>query len=333
MKRFHTRVPAGTPNQNLDEYLSQWLSHLITPELSRSKIRQMILMGAVFVNRHREKKPKAPVGAGAVVEVYYDERKLGASSGEVAAQQYRISRTDILYEDDYLIAINKPSGLPTQPTLDPLRSNLYDLLVKYRAENPSATGGVYVGLHHRLDKDTSGIVLFTKKEEANVGVSQLFSEHKIEKAYHALVWKTPWVSSSLPTLSKNSEFFVENYLGKISSKNETSKYGKVSSGGDFARTDFKVVEAFSSFLWLEARPKTGRTHQIRVHCSEMGLPILGDPLYFPSGVIPMVQVPRLMLHAFSLKFEHPIKSIGKGGVGIESPLPAEFLAVLQQGRK
>lgn len=327
MKRLVGRVPPMTKLQSLEAYLESWLPHAVSSPLSKSKIRQLVSAGAVFVNRHREKNPKSPIRAGAVIEVYYDETKMTRSLTQV--DDFKVCSHHILFENDDLIALNKPFGIPTQPTVDPHRANLYDALIAYRKEvaqrSPSsAVDATYVGLHHRLDKDTSGVVLFTKKKEANLELAQLFSERKIQKRYYAFVWRSAQHSSIAP-LNKGDTFRVENHLGKLKAPAQRiARYGAVSSGGDYALTEFKVLEVYPQFYGLEASPKTGRTHQIRVHCSELGLPILGDPLYFPQHIFPMISVPRLMLHAFCLQFEWKGQSLK-----IEAEIPQDFLQLLK----
>ena len=232
----------------------------------------------------------------------------------------RLETSRVVYEDEWLIVIDKPSGIPTQPTLDPGRANLFDLLKNFLASREKIPEP-YVGLHHRLDRDTSGLVLFTKREEANKGVADLFFTHQIQKTYQCLCWRSPIA----PKLEVNELFKIENFLGKVSAKGENSRFGEVNSGGDFASTDFRVIETFRDAYWVEAQPRTGRTHQIRVHTSEMGIPILGDPAYFPKDVLSFVQAPRLMLHASKLTFQHPITG---EAIEVISPLPNEYIQVL-----
>ena len=319
MTRYQTRVPSSGTKDRLDLYLFEWLPHATGKVITKSQIRTLILSGSVYVNRHRNKIGNSPIYTGAMIEVYFDEDKLNKNqTARIIDTRFDAER--ILFEDEYLIIVNKPSGLPTQPTVDPNRANLFDLLKRMLAlreniENP------YVGLHHRLDKDTSGLVLFTKKEIANKGVSELFSKHLIQKTYQCICWKSPNARPLIP----NEEFRIDNYLGKISQASGKSKFGAVKSGGDLAITDFSTVEVFRDMYWLSARPKTGRTHQIRVHTSEAQIPILGDPLYFPEKISTFLTVPRLMLHAAELQFIHPIT--GKT-LKCNAPLPADFVDVL-----
>jgi RluA family pseudouridine synthase len=320
MKRLTTRLPASTPKIRLDDYLAEWLPSALGMDLSKSKIRTLILSGAVYVNRHRNKIPAHILFAGAVLEVYLDENRLKSSESVQSAPSVLITDRHVLFEDEWIILINKDAGVPTQPTIDPKRPNLFDLTKKYLSKK-TGQSDPYLGLHHRLDRDTSGVVMFTKSETANKGVADLFANHQIQKTYHCLVWRAP----SAPVLTTGETFEVRNFLGKVSSKNEKSRFGSVKSNGDPAHTDFKVQEVFKQCYWLEALPRTGRTHQIRVHTSELSLPILGDPMYFPKNVFAMVNAPRLMLHAHRLEFNHPVSGMA---MKVEAPLPDDFLRVL-----
>ncbi len=323
MKRLQTRL-IGIPKERLDLFLSQWLPKALNQPVTRSVIRRLIVSGGVYVNRHRCEIPSTHLYLGAVIEVFYDEARL--MKGGIHRYEPAIFRKEwILYEDEWLIAVNKPVRLPTQPTLDPARANLFKLLGEFLKKR---SPGAYLGLHHRLDRDTSGIVLFTKKGEANKGVSRLFSEHLIRKSYQCL----SWMADATSPLLKNPDPRIDNFLAKRKGEKGKSRYGAVEQGGYRAITDFRVLERFPNAVWFEARPRTGRTHQIRVHCSEAGVPILGDDLYFPQGVIPFHKPERLMLHALKLEFEHPLT---RKEVSIEAPLPEDFmeyLALLGRGR-
>jgi RluA family pseudouridine synthase len=319
MKRFHTRLPGSVQKIRLDHFLADWLPSVLDKPFSRTKIRTLLFAGGVYVNRHRQKLGTTPLFSGAIVEAYIDEELLNQNE-PIRIDETRLESGRVMYEDEWLIVYDKPSGLPTQPTVDRGRANLFDLMKKYLNEREGMEDH-YVGLHHRLDKDTSGLVLFTKKEEANKGVADLFSKHGIEKNYQCMVWRSPDSSD----LEVNDQFTIENYLGKISAKSQNSKFGSVNSGGDHAITHFRVIEKFRDAFWLEASPKTGRTHQIRVHCSESGMPIFGDVIYFPEKVSFLTQAPRLLLHAYRLTFEHPITA---EPVEILASLPHEFMQVL-----
>jgi RluA family pseudouridine synthase len=255
-----------------------------------------------------------PVGAGCVLEV---RLRAGAGSGPGVAgdRPVRIEARDVLYEDASLIAVDKPPGIPTQPTLDPARPSLY-LLVRGLLEGRggAAAGSAYLGIHQRLDRDTSGVVLFTKSADANPGVAALFAARRVEKTYHALVARPP----RLPPRS----WCIE---GRLDPGGRRGRPRVVASGGLAARTDFLVARVLARGLLVEARPLTGRKHQIRVQLAAAGLPILGDPLH--GGPSAAGRAPRLMLHAARLAFRHPASGTP---VVVESPWPEDFLGVFRE---
>ncbi|WP_413287601.1 RluA family pseudouridine synthase [Bdellovibrio sp. HCB337] len=201
------------------------------------------------------------------------------------------AKIKILFEDDILIVIDKPAGLPTQATLDKTRPHVYGILqTQLQAEHP----GSYLALHHRLDKDTSGVLLFCKDKSYNQKISDMFKQHQFEKIYLAL---------TEPGKAKKS-WQVKNYLTeKPAPRSRRMSLHSVRSGGNLAITDFQLLETHKKGFLIEARPRTGRMHQIRVHLAEAGLPILGDDLYnTPQGA---AKAPRMMLHAYRLVFPHP----------------------------
>jgi RluA family pseudouridine synthase len=209
----------------------------------------------------------------------------------------------VLFEDEYFIVVEKPCGIPTAPTLDRKRENLFSIVQKFLGP------GAYVGLHHRLDKDTSGIVLFTKTPEVNKAVTEMFQKHSIQKTYWAVCQKISQAEARAWT--------VKNHLR--SKKDRVLKIQKtvaVKSGGDYAETDFQILQSGTSLHLIEARPKTGRTHQIRVHLADSGWPIAGDPLYSDDSR----KFTRLYLHATKIQFKHPVTT---QSISIESA-PQEF---------
>lgn len=222
----------------------------------------------------------------------------------------------ILFEDEWLIVVDKPAGLPTQPTLDARRASVHSTLATFLREREG--GSPYLGLQHRLDRDTSGVLLFTRDPRANAGVTALFSGKTVRKTYLAL---------AVAGAPAPEAWEVANHLGIIGREGKASRFGAVRSGGDPARTSFRIVERLSGAILVEASPHTGRTHQIRVHLAEGGHPILGDPFYggptrFPAGGrSAMVSVPRVMLHAAGLEFIHPMT---QAELKITCPWPEDF---------
>lgn len=207
----------------------------------------------------------------------------------------------ILFEDDYFVAAQKPAGMSTQATVDKSRPHFFGELKKQYE---------YLALHHRLDRDTSGVMLFAKRKDANRPLADMFKQHLIQKTYLSLTGKRPG-----PV-----QFVVKNYLAEFQKTNkEKARMVVVNSGGQMAETHFEVIAQYPQGQLIQARPQTGRMHQIRVHLSSRGMGIFGDDLY-TSPKEPTAK--RLMLHALKLEFSHPFT---EKLVSIECPPPTDFL--------
>ncbi|WP_374028730.1 RluA family pseudouridine synthase [Bdellovibrio bacteriovorus] len=214
---------------------------------------------------------------------------------------------NILFEDEYFIAAEKPAGLPSQPTVDKRRPDFFTLFKKQLQEERGKD--FYLALHHRLDRDTSGVMIFAKNKIANEPLAEMFKKHKIQKTYLCV------------TQSKKSpaNWEVQNHLAEVRDPVlKKMKMKSVRSGGDKAHTVFRRIETYTKGLLVEAKPLSGRMHQIRVHLSENGMGIFGDDIY-PSPQKPAA--PRLMLHALRLEFTHPFTH---ENLVIESPLPEDM---------
>lgn len=248
--------------------------------------------------------------------------KQQASHAAASIEAWSASR--ILFEDEWLVVVDKPAGLPTQPTLDAARPSVVSVLKAFLTKRDG--GDPYLGLHHRLDRDTSGVLLFTKDAKANAGVGAMFAEKTAQKTYQAL---------ALAGAGCADAWEVKNYLGIVGRVRKANKFGAVRSGGDPAQTMFRLVERFGSVAVIEASPRTGRTHQIRVHLSEDGHPILGDELYGGPLLVRLaagasLRVSRVMLHASALQFRHPVTQTE---LTVRSPLPADFSGCVERLRK
>ena len=306
LKLITTSEHAG---HRLDETVAEWLTAKLNRPVSKAKVRKLLMAGGVYVNGRPVRVPPQRLSSGAKIEAHVDVAKLfGDSTSRDKAFELTASR--ILFEDDDLIVVDKPSGLPAHPTLDPARDSLFAAVGRFLAKR-DAIEVPYIGVHQRLDRDTSGIVLFTKSKRVNAAIGEIFSKHTGTKIYQAL---------TVPGRVKR-EWTIENCLGKVRSKSKQARYGSVTCGGDFAETTFRVIAKYKRGIHLLAVPKTGRTHQIRVHLSEYGLPIFGDDLYGAGGA------ERLMLHASQLIFPHPITG---REVSIESTLPEDFRRCLNE---
>ncbi len=194
-------------------------------------------------------------------------------------------KSQLIYETSDLVAVNKPSGLISQPSVDKTRTNLYSLLLlEYKEIYPL----------HRLDKDTSGIILFAKNKFAATRYGEIFKTHLFEKKYLCLSFG----------VKKNSEGSVENHLKEQELNREGKKvrlFLPAQTGGDYAKTDYKILFSENGYSLVEAQPITGRTHQIRTHLATTKLPIVGDRFYGPKENSENLKYDQFYLHAHSLR--------------------------------
>ncbi len=197
---------------------------------------------------------------------------------------------DVAFENRQIIILDKPEGLPTQPTLKSFEDNLFYQVKQFFIQQKHYPAGLpYVGLHHRLDRGTSGLVLMTKQRQVNREVSDLFKNRKISKEYQALV---EWGDGKLP-----KEWTQDDPIERVSTKKKKFLF-QVGPAGESAISQFKVIRSVPErYYQLACFPKTGRTHQLRVHLAHKGHPILGDSAYGRKK-----SANRMMLHAWKLKF-------------------------------
>jgi RluA family pseudouridine synthase len=197
---------------------------------------------------------------------------------------------DILYEDEWLLVLAKPAGLPVHATLDPQRDHVIAALGRHLLQRDGHIG--YLGLQHRLDVETSGLLVFARREEANRPLSQAFAERRTEKVYLAV--------TARPATLPQQPWSVRDHLA--ANKRGRPPMVSVRCGGDPAWTDFVLRDVSDRALLVEARLHTGRRHQIRVHLCGLGMAILGDRDYGPATAL---LAPRVLLHAWRLALAHP----------------------------
>jgi RluA family pseudouridine synthase len=302
-RRLALVTGAAHRDRRLDDVVGEWLPAALGRPLSRSAVRRLIIAGAIRVDGRPSRRPGFVVPSNRRLEATVDTDRLPPLPSSSSTPTLRV-----LYEDDSVVAVDKPAGLPTHATADPLRPHLIALLKAH-------LGTGYLGVHQRLDRDTSGVVLFARSTEANPGLSRAFAEGAVEKTYHALTVR--------PAVDPPWSWTVRGRLAASGKRRMTT----VASGGQDAETEFRLLEPLAGALLVEARPRTGRKHQIRVHLAERGLPILGDGVYGgqASGL-----APRLMLHAVRLALPHPLSA---KPLVIESGYPADFAEKLARLRR
>jgi len=327
---------SGTPWKGLagpdaaGQRLDQWLASVLGGDLSRSRLQTLIRQGAVRVGGVCVTEPKHKLAAGDTVELELPEPESAEPEGEAIA-------LSILHEDADLIVIDKPAGLVVHPGAGNWTGTLVNALIHHCGDSLSGIGGVRrPGIVHRLDKDTSGVMVVAKTDLAHRALSEAFADHgrsgDLERAYVALVWNAPQRASGT----------VDAPLGRAADR---MRRAVVPEGRDDARhavTHYRVMERFgdqkekSSAALLECRLETGRTHQIRVHMAHIGHPLVGDRDYgrafmtkanrLPDPLRGMVSAfPRQALHARLLAFRHPATD---ELLRFEAPMPADMAALV-----
>lgn len=276
---------------------------------SKSLCRKLIVTGFVYINGKRALGVSHSLKGNEVIDIYFDERAHKNYREESATRLLRV-----IYEDDAIICFDKPADLPTQPTIDAKRPNLYDLARKQLQGTTKSLP--YLGMHHRLDRDTSGVILFTRHQSHNAFVAEQFSKHLCSKTYVAAIHGSPGKKSGT----------IETFLGSLGKlgPDKLQKFGTIRSGGKKAITEYSVLESNKKFSLVEVKIKTGRTHQIRVHLSEMGHPVVGDTLYGSPHQF-FQKLKRHLLHAHVLTITHPVTL---NSIRIESPVPSSFRELL-----
>ncbi len=280
---------------------------------SRSKVREMLNQGIIKLNKNVEYRPHYKVREGDVITVNVEgveKTKNKDEDFEIVPEKMDL---DILFEDEDLVVINKPSGIVTHPATGNWTGTLLNGLFYHFKSLAGVGNNIRSGLIHRLDKDTSGLVLVGKTGKGLWYYSKLFAERNITKTYLAVI-----VGNIDEVFQNNNEITIKDYLGR-----NPQRRTKISSveefRGKYAESTVKLIRKFNfgtRFAGLvHVLPKTGRTHQIRVHLSKMGCPILGDPVYGKNN-----KYKRLMLHAWKLK----LQCLDGVEREFEAPIPIEY---------
>jgi 23S rRNA pseudouridine1911/1915/1917 synthase len=266
------------------ERLDKFLVGLLQ-EFSRSRIQGLIAEGFVEVNGHAAKKAGQALESGSKVTV----RIPPPAPTDLIAEAIPL---DIVFENDDLIVVNKPAGMVVHPAAGHTSGTLVNAMLGYAPDIEGIGGEERPGVVHRLDKETSGLILLAKNERSHRWLQDQFRLRKVEKTYLALVDGKP------PTPSGR----VETYIGRDPSHRKRMAIVSESRGRE-AISEYKTVESFRNHTLLEFHPFTGRTHQIRLHCVFLGCPIVGDEVYGRKK--PTVEINRHFLHAYRLKIVLP----------------------------
>jgi 23S rRNA pseudouridine1911/1915/1917 synthase len=326
-----TRI-AVAPAEGAGERVDAWLAKL-WPDLSRSRVQGLIGAGKLSVDgapvTHAKDKPKP----GARYE-------LVLPPPEPAAPQPESIPLNIAYEDEHLIVVDKAAGMAMHPAPGSMRGTLVNALLAHCGDSLSGIGGVArPGIVHRIDKDTTGLVVVAKHDAAHTGLAKLFAKHDLERVYYAVTRGAP----------KERAARIENRL--VRSNEDRRKYvvarDPETSAGKTAITQYWTIESYGqqagasagrpAAALIECRLHTGRTHQIRAHLAHLGAPLIGDPLYGKQRAFkaegPHAEeaeaavraFPRQALHAAVLGFVHPVTG---EQLRFESPLPEDMAELL-----
>ncbi|PSJ50770.1 RluA family pseudouridine synthase [Kumtagia ephedrae] len=310
--------------------LDQWLAAELGGELSRSRLQALIRQGAVSVGGAAVTEPKRKLAAGEAVAILLPEPEPAEPQGEDIP-------LDILHEDDELIVVNKPAGLVVHPAAGNWTGTLVNALIHHCGASLSGIGGVRrPGIVHRLDKDTSGVLVAAKTDRAHKALSEAFADHgrsgDLERAYVALAWNIPARPAGT----------VDAPLGRAADRVRRAVVPEGREDARHAVTHYAVLERYGEggsgvqAALLECRLETGRTHQIRVHMAHIGHPLIGDRDYgtgfrtkanrLPEPLRSAVETfPRQALHARLLAFRHPIT---QELMRFEAPMPADMAGLV-----
>lgn len=306
-----------TPRQRLDRWLAE---NSGIEALSRSRIKNLILDGQLSCNGQPETDPSSVVRGSAVYQLTLPEAAAALPEAEDIA-------LDILYEDEAMIVINKPAGMVVHPAPGALTGTLVNALLAHCGDSLTGIGGVArPGIVHRLDKDTSGVMVAAKTDIAHSRLSEMFAAHVLDRRYNALVWGMPAARHGT----------IDAPLGR---HRTDRKRQAVMERGRHAITHYKTLRDLPPFgCLLECQLETGRTHQIRVHMAHLGHGVMGDPLYGRpkrAGQMPdshsrtalarLRAFPRQALHAKTLSFAHPLSG---AEMDFSAEMPADMAGLI-----
>ncbi len=277
-------------------------------DISRAMIQKLIDEEKLLVNG-KKVKSSYKVNLGDEIIVQIEEPK------EINLMPEDIP-LDIVYEDNDILVVNKQKGLVVHPGNGNPNGTLVNAIMNHCKDSLSGIGGeIRPGIVHRIDKDTSGLLIVAKNDKSHINLSEQIKNHEVKKTYLALV-------------RGNTKENIATIDMPIDRSNKDRTKMAVSKNGRNAVTHFEVIERFNGYTFLKVNIETGRTHQIRVHLSYIGYPIVGDSVY-SNGKNPF-GVEGQMLHSYKLCFKHPITG---EEMNLEAPLPKYFEDVLNNLRR
>ncbi|MEL6463446.1 MAG: RluA family pseudouridine synthase [Pseudomonadota bacterium] len=328
-------VIAADPPARLDKAIARDVPEQAA--LSRTRLARLLAEGAVTVDGVVVMDPKARVAEGAVIGVSVE----AAEESHIGAEDISL---DVVFEDDDLIVVNKPAGMVVHPAPGSPSGTLVNALIFHCGDDLSGVGGLKrPGIVHRIDKDTSGLLVVAKSDAAHHGLSAQFAKHSVERHYGALVYGVPDGNDPRLRGVRGASFEPGNVLKLTTQlarhKTDRQRQAVLFQGGRHAVTRARLVARYGTppvLAQVECWLETGRTHQIRVHMAHAGHGLVGDPVYggkrrlarsalSEAAAQAVAGFGRQALHAASLGFVHPVKG---EMLRFEAPLPADFAHLL-----
>ncbi len=299
-KIYRLEISNLVASPRLDQYIADRVE-----AFSRTKAKKIIDLGGVHINGRRVRSCSAKLCSGDSIEIYIDHLPL---------DPYRFTDADILFQDKYIIVINKPPLVDTQPTHARFKGTIYEALQWYLRDPFKLHIKPEIGMVQRLDRGTSGIMVFSIHQRAHKEMTRIFLEHEIHKGYLALVHNVPL----------NGKGEIVSMLARSRKENRVKSVAK---GGKEAITRYELVTKMENTALLKVEILTGRSHQIRAHMAEQNCPLVGDERYGGSCSIVGTEVLRPLLHAAKLSFRHPVID---EYLDFTVPLPIDMQNVLRR---
>lgn len=292
---YRFAVPAEQAGQRLDLFLAGLLPG------GRGVVRRLIDLGGAHVDGRRVRRCSLAVAVGQSIELHVDGLPL---------EPFRLVADRIVYRDRYLLVLDKPPGVATQPTPARYQGTVYAAVLQFLGESGQAS----LGMVQRLDRDTSGVMVFSIHPRAHKGLTAAFGGHRVTKRYLALIAGCPQSSSG-------------EIHSQLARRRATNRMVSVERGGKPAITRYRVIASCADAALVEVEIPTGRSHQIRVHFAEAGHPLLGDRAYGGPAAIGEMTIARQMLHAAELCFDHPVDG---HRMEFQVPPPGDFQEIVRR---
>ena len=302
MREIKIIAAAEDAGARIDKYISE------QEDLSRSRVQALLAEGSILVNQNAVKANYKVKADDCITAVFNDEMEMEARPEKM--------ELDVRYEDEDVIVINKPKNIVVHPAAGNQSGTLVNGLLYHCKDLSGINGTLRPGIVHRIDKDTSGLLVVAKTDAAHQALTEQMSVHSIHRVYHAVVYGN----------LKEDTGFVEAPIGR--DPKDRKKMAVTQQNSKYAYTGWQVLERFGNFTYIACKLKTGRTHQIRVHMASIGHPLAGDAVYGPKNCIRSLN--GQCLHAKELGFVHP--ATGEW-MQFDSSLPDWFQDYLSRLRK